>query len=153
MLALEQLFVDMPSTSSRQRQKVVVIYGMGGIGKTQLAVEFARKHLHRFSAVFWLDGLSEASLKQSFVNMARRLPRSELINEGASVLSHATATNNADVVMREFQRWLSMPSNLHWLLLIDNVDRGHHDKDGPQRTTCRRTPLTQTTGPCLSRAS
>ncbi|KAF1928481.1 uncharacterized protein M421DRAFT_11324, partial [Didymella exigua CBS 183.55] len=112
------------------QRKVVVVHGLGGIGKTQLAVEFARKHHYRFSAVFWLDGSSEASLKQSFVNMAQRLPRSELTAEGAAQLSDATI--EADVAVRECQRWLSIPSNPHWLLLIDNVDRDHRDPDDPQ---------------------
>jgi hypothetical protein len=112
------------------RRKVAVVHGLGGIGKTQLAVEFARKHHHRFSAVFWLDGSSEASLKQSFVDIVQKLPRSELTAEGAAQLSDATV--EANVAVRECQRWLSISSNAHWLLLIDNVDRDHYDQDDPQ---------------------
>jgi hypothetical protein len=88
-------------------------------------VEFARKHDHQFSAVFWLDGSSEANLKQSFVNVAQRLPRDELTADGAALLSGATV--EADVAVRECQRWLSIPSNPHWLLLIDNIDCDHHN--------------------------
>jgi hypothetical protein len=112
------------------RRKVAVVHGLGGIGKTQLAVEFAREHQGRFSAVFWLDGSSEASLKQSFVNIVQRLPRSELTADGAAQLSDATV--NAEVAVRECQRWLSISTNLHWLLLIDNVDRDHHDRGDSQ---------------------
>ena len=31
------------------------ITGMGGIGKTQLAVEFAYRYGHKFKGVHWLD--------------------------------------------------------------------------------------------------
>jgi len=116
--------------ATRCRRKVVVVHGLGGIGKTQLVVEFARKHHHRFSAVFWLDGSSETSLKQSFFDVAQRLPRDELTVDGAAQLSDAAV--EADVAVRECQRWLSISSNAHWLLLIDNVDRDHYDEDDPQ---------------------
>jgi hypothetical protein len=112
------------------RRKVAVVHGLGGIGKTQLAVEFARKHHHRFSAVFWLDGSSEASLKQSFANMVQKIPRSELTTNSAAQLSDAAV--EADVAVRECQRWLSLESNSCWLLLIDNVDRDHYDQDDLQ---------------------
>ena len=129
MAAVEQLLLETPPASLpaiRRQRKVVVVHGLGGIGKTQLAVEFARKHHHRFSAVFWLDGSSEASLKQSFVDMVQRLPRSELMANSAGQLSDAAV--QADVAVSECQRWLSIQSNPHWLLLIDNVDRDHHDR-------------------------
>jgi hypothetical protein len=100
------------------------------VGETQLAVEFARKHQHQFSAVFWLNGSSEASLKRSFVDMAQRLLRNELTADGVQKLSQATV--EAEAAVRECQQWLCVPSNSHWLLIIDNVDRDHQDRDDLQ---------------------
>jgi hypothetical protein len=107
--AIEQLLLEAsPTTSSassptaRRRRKVVVVHGLGGISKTQLAVEFAQKHHHQFSAVFWLDGSSKGSLEQSFVGIAERLPRGELTADSAAQLSEAAA--EADVAVRECQR-------------------------------------------------
>jgi hypothetical protein len=133
MAVVEQLLLEAsPATSpaTRRRRRVVVVHGLGGIGKTQLAVEFARKYHHRFSAVFWLDGSSEASLKQSFVSMTQRFPRGELTANSAALLSDAAV--EANVAVRECQRWLSKSLNLHWLLIIDNVDRDHDDQEDPQ---------------------
>jgi hypothetical protein len=133
MVAVEQILLKASppiSRTTKHRQNVVVMHGLGGIGKTQLAVEFARKHHHQFSAVFWLDGSSVASLKQSFIDIMQKLPRGELTADGARRLSDATI--EADVAVRECQQWLSIPSNPHWLLIIDNVDRDHHDRDDPQ---------------------
>lgn len=133
MAAVEQLLLEAAPTTSpatKCRRKVVVVHGLGGIGKTQLAVEFARKHHHRFSAVFWLDGSSEASLKQSYIAMFQRLPHGELTADVAALLSDVAV--EADVAVRECKRWLSMPPNAHWLLLIDNVDRDHHDQGDTQ---------------------
>jgi hypothetical protein len=128
MQQLQKLFLGIQRAAGPR--KVAVMHGLGGIGKTQLAVEFARKHQSQFSAVFWLDGSSKASLEQSFVDMAQRLPRNELTADGAAQLSGATIEVN--MAVRECQRWLSIPSNPHWLLIIDNVDRDHHDREDPQ---------------------
>lgn len=76
MHGLERLLVDPVHAASRRN--VAVLHGLGGIGNTQLAVEFARKHKGRFSEIFWLNGSSEANLKQSFAEMVQRLPRDEL---------------------------------------------------------------------------
>jgi hypothetical protein len=138
MRAIEQLLLEASlsaTPAAMRRRKVVVVHGLGGISKTQLAVEFARKHHHRFSAVFWLDGSSEASLKQSFVGMAQRLPRDGIAADAAALLSNTTI--EAAVAVRKCQRWLSIPSNRHWLLIIDNVDRDHCDRDDPQAYNVR----------------
>ncbi|EUC28238.1 hypothetical protein COCCADRAFT_30452 [Bipolaris zeicola 26-R-13] len=50
----------------------------GGIGKTQLAVKFARPHHCRFSAVFWLDGRSEGSIKRSTSRCASKTSQRQI---------------------------------------------------------------------------
>ncbi|KAH8693322.1 hypothetical protein GQ44DRAFT_159935 [Phaeosphaeriaceae sp. PMI808] len=129
MQDLRRLFQSKPPETS-QRRVVVVVHGLGGIGKTQLAVEFAREHQRRFSAIFWLDGSSEINLKQSFVGMVQRLPQDELTADGVGTCTHSVVDVN--VAVHECLRWLSLSSNHDWLLIIDNVDRDHLDKDDPQ---------------------
>jgi predicted ATPase len=48
MVKLERVLLPRPE----QRQKIHVLRGLGGMGKTQLAVEFARRHYRQFSSVF-----------------------------------------------------------------------------------------------------
>jgi hypothetical protein len=67
--------------------------------------------------------------------MAQRLPHSKLTAEDAVLPSDATVPAETDVAMRKCQRRLSMPSNLHWIMLINNVDRDHHDKGDTQAYT------------------
>jgi len=94
---------------------------MGGIGKTQLAVAFARKHHHRHSAVFWLNGSSREQLEQSLVDVAAQLPRDELPADTIESLRQEKVDTKA--VVEGVTRWLCLPTNKHWLLVIDNVDR------------------------------
>ena len=129
MQELRRLFQSKPPETS-QRRVVVVIHGLGGIGKTQLAVEFAREYQRRFSAIFWLDGSSEINLKQSFLDMVKRLPEDKLTENGVGIRTHSVV--DIDVAVQECRRWLSLSSNHDWLLIIDNVDRDHDDKDDSQ---------------------
>jgi hypothetical protein len=128
MRELEQFLLnDCPKVS---RRRVVVVYGLGGIGKTQLVVEFAREHQSKFSSVFWLDGSSKASLKQSFVGMARRLPKDDLSPDGVEMLKHSTI--DVEAAVRECLQWLSLRSNYQWLLILDNVDRDFRNSEDTQ---------------------
>ena len=43
----------------------VSLYGLGGIGKTQLAIESIRRHKEKYTAIFWLNANVLDSLKLS----------------------------------------------------------------------------------------
>jgi hypothetical protein len=106
-----------------RRQKIFVLHGLGGIGKTQLAVDFARRHHRRFSSVFWLDGRSEDSLKRSIANCANRIPEGQISEKSRNYIS--SGEGNIDTVVTELMDWLERPNNTNWLLIFDNVDRDY----------------------------
>jgi MoxR-like ATPase len=54
-------------------RRTVVIQGLGGMGKTQLAAAYAKRHRDDYSAVFWVNARDEASLKKGLVKIARRV--------------------------------------------------------------------------------
>lgn len=49
------------------------IYGIGGIGKTELALEWFYQKSYRFSAAFWLDASEPAQLAKAYATMAEKL--------------------------------------------------------------------------------
>jgi ATP/maltotriose-dependent transcriptional regulator MalT len=108
------------------RRKMFVVHGLGGIGKTQLCIEFVRRYQAKYSAVFWLDGSSENALQRSFIDVVARLPATEV----PLALIQAAEQVNPDQrsVVQGVLNWLSLPSNRRWLLVIDNVDRDHTAK-------------------------
>jgi hypothetical protein len=55
------------------RRRVFILHGLGGIRKTQLALEFARSHRNHFSAVFWLDGSDQDTLNENLSTVANRI--------------------------------------------------------------------------------
>ena len=112
---IESIFLPLNAV----KREVVVLHGLGGIGKSQLAIEFAKKHRDDYTAVLWLNAKTKDTLKRSFAANARRLPKESLNQE---LLYGSQDEESLDRILRETQAWLSLPGNDRWLLIYDNVD-------------------------------
>jgi hypothetical protein len=100
-------------------RRIAVLHGLGGIGKTQLAITYAKRYRHNCSAVFWLNIKDIDSLKQSFAKVAKQILRD---HPSASGLSNLDTNGNLDEVVEAAKAWLSLPQNTRWLLIYDNYD-------------------------------
>ena len=108
------------SNSAQKRRRIFVLHGLGGIGKTQLTINFARRHQATYSSVFWLDGRSEDRLRQSLAGCAKRIPEGQIPERSRNII-----LNNEDdlnIVVADVMGWLARPDNVNWLLIFDNVD-------------------------------
>ena len=115
---MAQVLRPEPHNTSR---RTVVLHGLGGSGKTQLAIEFARKHAEDFTARFWLNAQTEETVRQSIVNVAKQLPP-EQISEKA-MKGHQKTVEEVDETIQEVLKWFGKPKNSRWLIIYDNVDR------------------------------
>ncbi|KAN0073071.1 HET domain containing protein [Elaphomyces granulatus] len=100
-------------------RRIVVLHGLGGIGKTQLTVAYTKRHKDNYSAIFWLNIKDEDSLKQSFAKVAKQILRE---HPSASRLSNVNIKENVDEVIDAVKAWLSLPNNMRWLMIYDNYD-------------------------------
>lgn len=84
------------------------ISGLGGIGKTQIAVEYAYRHRDAYRAVFFVRADTESELVSGYATIAREigLPEAAEQDQAAAVAA--------------VQRWLT--TNDGWLLILDNAD-------------------------------
>lgn len=72
------------------RRKSCLLYGIGGVGKSQLAAEFAQKHQENFPTIFWIATSStKEKLKRSIAVFALKIPEHQ-ISERARSMSKIT---------------------------------------------------------------
>lgn len=55
------------------KQQVAVVHGIGGVGKSDLALEFAHRHKDDFDAIFWIPADDIAKMRHDFSSIAVRL--------------------------------------------------------------------------------
>ena len=48
-------------------------YGSRGIGKTQIAIEYANQYQAEYNQIFWFHGAHQASLLSEFIKIAFKL--------------------------------------------------------------------------------
>ncbi|KAN0072834.1 HET domain containing protein [Elaphomyces granulatus] len=113
---LAELHMALRGNGSRH---TVVLHGLGGIGKTQLTIAYAKRYRDNYSAAFWLNIKDKDSLKQSFAKIAK-----QILREHPSVgrLSSVDLNENFDEVIDAVKAWLSLPNNTRWLMIYDNYD-------------------------------
>ena len=105
--------------SSDGSRRTVILHGLGGIGKTQLSVAYAKRYSDSYSAIFWMNIKDEDSLKQSFAQVAKQILRE---HPSASRLSRLYVRENLNDVVDAVKTWLSLPYNTRWLMIFDNYN-------------------------------
>ncbi|KAL9591212.1 MAG: hypothetical protein Q9179_007951, partial [Wetmoreana sp. 5 TL-2023] len=116
---MEQMEENLLPTKARYGQEIHILHGLGGIGKTQLAIAYARKHQHRYSATVWVNGNSRDTVLQSLAAFARHAGI-----RGGSEPTDRTARQAPDMKADTdaVLRWLTIGKNGRWLMVFDNVD-------------------------------
>jgi hypothetical protein len=107
------------------RRKICVIYGLGGIGKTQLAIEYARLHKTKYTSFFWLEGQTEESLIQSLLMIGQRLPKGQIRDVD---IQNVKGSEESKMRAHEVLQWFALKGNNQWLLVFDNIDQTSYEE-------------------------
>lgn len=105
---LAHLYTVLKDRKAAALNQAQAISGLGGIGKTQIAIEYAYRYREHYQAVFWINASSHDAFNADFVMLAALLGLPEQREQEQAI------------VVRAVKRWLS--SDSHWLLILDNVD-------------------------------
>ncbi|KAL9026743.1 MAG: hypothetical protein Q9196_004638 [Gyalolechia fulgens] len=96
----------------------LTIHGLGGTGKTQLALKYVEDHQNDYNPILWIDAKDEDSVRSSFERCASELQLSvdRTQTQGSSLVDSPT--------VQAVLRWLHNRKDTDeaWLAIIDNAD-------------------------------
>ena len=96
------------ATQAMDLSQPQAISGLGGIGKTQVVLEYAYRHAQDYQAVFWVRADSRDTLVADFLEIARtmKLPERE--------------ERDQTIMVAAVKSWLSQHTD--WLMILANAD-------------------------------
>lgn len=106
--------LDQRLTLRQSSRQIFVLYGLAGIGKTQLAADFARRHQATFTSVIWLQAETEVALRESMASQAHALPSKGTTGK----------CGNVEQAVSLVLRWFASSDNSGWLVVLDGVGQG-----------------------------
>ena len=95
--------------------KAVVLWGLGGFGKTRIALEYLKTYQRNYSAILWINAATFESAEDSFSQVASVLRSRQVLQPNPPI-----AGNRAN--LRLVQRWLTSSKNTKWLVVVDSLD-------------------------------
>ena len=108
LLAL--LHTELSRETTNRWNHRLAIYGLGGVGKTQLALEYAYSQRENYNGVYWLSAVSQATLFSGFQEIAIQ----------TSCITQSPTLKPSELAAQVL-RWLNRDQKW-WLLVIDNLE-------------------------------
>ena len=124
------------------QRRVMVLHGLGGMGKTQLAIQYAYIHQKDYTSVWWVNASTTQTLSQGYLGIAQQLlshhtqkavaglkPGSASIAVALGLPSGAVnkdgelnASGDITRIIKAMISWFAAEDNSRWLLIFDNYD-------------------------------
>lgn len=135
------LLIRLDSEIEGRRSVPIVLHGIGGIGKTQIVLEYIYTHKKKFTSIFWINAGTKESTQDGFREIAQRLvheharvshdPKPDYLQiakyfhmtDVIDVEGHISVKEeHKKTVVQGIKQWLAKEGNRDWLLVFDHVD-------------------------------
>ncbi|MCL1976239.1 MAG: NB-ARC domain-containing protein [Firmicutes bacterium] len=83
------------------------ISGLGGVGKTQVAMEYAHRYAHEYDVIWWIVAENLEDIYKKILDFVKR---KKLLKDN----------NDNTVILGNFLSWFE--NNTNWLIIYDNVE-------------------------------
>ncbi len=105
---LEALHTQLGNDQAVALTQSSALHGLGGVGKTQIALKYAYRHALEYSAVFWIGSETDEQIVASLLQISEVLQLAGRDDQ------------DQQRVIAAVQRWFTTHSQ--WLLIWDNVE-------------------------------
>jgi tetratricopeptide (TPR) repeat protein len=105
---LDDIYSFFVSSKNSSNVRSLALVGMGGSGKTQLAIEYAYRYSEQYSAIYWLQADDISLLFLSISDLAEKLIPDECKDIDPEVIANKLKSH--------------LEEQSGWLLIVDNAD-------------------------------
>ncbi|KAG6357656.1 hypothetical protein INS49_013535 [Diaporthe citri] len=110
------LRIDEALEGPDNKLRSVLIHGLGGVGKTQTALNYAHRNAGKYDAIFWVRSETTLSINASMTNIARSLKLPGSMREDGN------DEMNFLMVQSWFRTQAARKNGRKWLMIFDNVE-------------------------------
>lgn len=93
----------------------VALCGLGGIGKTQVAIQYAHLHKTEYGTIFMLPAEGAEALRHGYLELGQKLHEADRLGQPFN------AVERPDAAVQAVLDWMSHTTD--WLIIFDNADR------------------------------
>jgi hypothetical protein len=120
---LRQIDNALLSEDAQKGLRSFILCGLGGIGKTEIAIEYLHSRKESFQAIFWVSADTPEKLAAGYSEIARALGLEEADGNNDSVATRKKVKNwMANPIIRKTGDIDSPTQKASWLLILDNAD-------------------------------
>lgn len=99
---------------------ILVVWGLGGAGKSQLILDYLRQHRGDYNATFWIEAGRKESVERDFVQIHKLLFHRGAVSERAII--------KAEDAVSDMKRWFSQQHG-RFLMIFDSADLTENEED------------------------